>query len=50
MQPPSVKLINDIKLTLHTTINIPKVKDMIYITGCIVSPNGKMIFYPQLEL
>ena len=44
IQPPSVKSINDIKLTLHTTINIPNGKGMIYITGCIVSPNGKIIF------
>jgi hypothetical protein len=44
IQHPSVKSINDIKLTLHTTINIPKGKCMIYITGCIVSPNGKIIF------
>jgi hypothetical protein len=44
IQPPSVKSINDIKLTLHTTINLPKVKDNNDITACIVSPNGKMIF------
>ena len=53
IQPPSVKSINDIKLTLHTTINIPKVKGNNTITGCIVSPNGKMIFvnyYPNPRL
>jgi DNA-binding beta-propeller fold protein YncE len=44
IQHPSVKSINDIKLTLHTTFDIPKVKGNITITGCIVSPNGKMIF------
>jgi hypothetical protein len=44
IQPPSVKSINDIKLTLHTTFDIPKVKGNNTITGCIVSPNGKMIF------
>ena len=44
IQPPSVKSINDIKLTLHTTFNITKVKGNNTITGCIVCPNGKMIF------
>jgi hypothetical protein len=44
IQPPSVKSINDIKLTLHTTFDIPKVKGNNAITGCIVCPNGKMIF------
>ena len=44
MQHPSVKSINDIKLTLHTTFNIPKGKDNTFITGCIVCPNGKIIF------
>ena len=43
IQHPSVKSINDIKLTLHTTFNIPKGKGSIAITGCIVCPNGKMI-------
>jgi hypothetical protein len=43
IQHPSVKSINDIKLTLHTTFNIPKGKGNIAITGCIVCPNGKMI-------
>jgi DNA-binding beta-propeller fold protein YncE len=44
IQHPSVKSINDIKLTLHTTFDISKVKGNNNITGCIVSPNGKMIF------
>ena len=44
MQPRSVKSINGIKLTLHNTFYIPKVNYTINITGCIVSPNGKMIF------
>ena len=44
IQYPSVKSINDIKLTLHTTFNIPKKKGNTGITGCIVCPNGKMIF------
>jgi hypothetical protein len=44
MQHPSVKSFNDIKLTLHTTFNIPKGKYNIEIRGCIVCPNGKMIF------
>ena len=44
IQPPSVKSINDIKLTLHTTFNIPKGKYNIEIRGCIVFPNGKIIF------
>ena len=44
IQPPSVKSINDIKLTLHATFDISKVKGSNTITGCIVSPNGKMIF------
>ena len=43
IQPPSVKSINDIKFTLHNTFNIPNGKYNICITGCIVSPNGKMI-------
>jgi DNA-binding beta-propeller fold protein YncE len=53
IQPPSVKSINDIKLTLHTTFDISKVKGNNAITGCIVSPNGKMIFvnyYPNPRL
>jgi hypothetical protein len=44
MQPPPVKSINDIKLTLHATFDITNVNDNNTITGCIVSPNGKMIF------
>jgi hypothetical protein len=44
MQQPTVMSINDIKLTLHTTFNIPKGKGDTYITGCIVCPNGKLIF------
>jgi DNA-binding beta-propeller fold protein YncE len=44
IQPPSVKSINNIKLTLHATFDIPKVKGNNDITGCIVSPNGKIIF------
>jgi len=44
MQHPSVKSINDIKFTLDTTFNILKEKGNISITGCIVCPNGKMIF------
>jgi len=46
---PSVKSIKDIKLTLHTTFNIPKVKGIINIKGCIVCPNGKMIFVDWLN-
>ena len=42
--PPSVKSINDIKFTLHNIFNIPKGKRYICITGCIVCPNGKMVF------
>ena len=49
MQPPSVKSINDIKLTLHTTFNITNGKDGTYITGCIVCPNGKLIFADWLH-
>jgi len=44
IQSPSVKPINDIKHTLHTTFNIPKGKYNIEIRGCIVCPNGKIIF------
>jgi DNA-binding beta-propeller fold protein YncE len=44
MQHTSVKSINDVKLTFHTTFNIPKGKYNIEIGGCIVCPNGKMIF------
>jgi len=44
IQHPSVKSINDIKLTLHTKFNIPKGKDIIDITGGIVCRNGKIIF------
>jgi DNA-binding beta-propeller fold protein YncE len=43
IQPPSVKSINDFKLTLHHTFDIPKGRNTTCITGCIVSPNGKMI-------
>jgi hypothetical protein len=49
LQHPSVKSINDIKLTLHTTFNIPKGKVSITITGCIVCRNGKMIFVENLN-
>jgi DNA-binding beta-propeller fold protein YncE len=41
IQAPSVKSINDIKLTLHNIFNIPKGNNTT--TGCIVCPNGKMI-------
>jgi hypothetical protein len=34
IQHPSVKSINDIKLTLHSTFNIPKGKGNINITIC----------------
>ena len=44
IQHPSVKSINDIKVTLHTIFNIPSKKGGIFITGCIVCPNGKKIF------
>jgi hypothetical protein len=48
-QHPSAKSLSDIKLTLPTTFNIPKRKGNIYITGCIVCPNGKMIFMDYLN-
>ena len=41
IQHPSVKSINDIKPTLHTTFNIRKGIFNTGITGCIVCPNGK---------
>jgi len=44
MQYPSVKSINDIKLTLHTKFDIKKRNGDMAITGCIVCPNSKMIF------
>jgi hypothetical protein len=57
LQPPSVKSINDIKLTLRNTFDIPKGKNKyipICITGCIVCSNGKMILldwnYRQLVI
>jgi len=40
IQDPSVKSINDIKLTLPTTFNIPTRGGVIGITGCIVCPNS----------
>ena len=40
----TVKSINDVKLTLHTTFNISKGKYNIEIRGCIVCLNGIMIF------
>ena len=49
IQPPSVKSINDIKLTLHITFNIPKGIWSIGITGCIVCLNGRMIFVDMLK-
>jgi hypothetical protein len=48
-QHPSAKSLSDIKLNLPTTFNIPKRKGNIYITGCIVCPNGKMIFVDYLN-
>jgi DNA-binding beta-propeller fold protein YncE len=44
IQHSSVKSINDVKLTLHTTFRIPKGKYDNAITGCIDCPNGKMMF------
>ena len=44
IQHPSVKSINDIKFTLHATCTIPKRQCDIFIAGCIVFPNGKLIF------
>ena len=44
IQHPSVKSINDIKFPLHTTFNIRNGKGGTCITGCIVCPNGKIIF------
>jgi len=44
IQHPSVKSINDIKFTLHATCNIPNKKCDIFIAGCNVCPNGKLIF------
>lgn len=41
---PSLKSINDIKLTLHNSFNIPKGNGTISITGCTSCPNGSMIF------
>ena len=35
---------NDINLTLPTTFNIPRGEDDISIRGCVVCPNGKMVF------
>ena len=49
MQHPTVKSVNDIKLTLHTKFDIPKGIGNIYIRGCIVCPNGKMIFVDYLN-
>ena len=43
-QHSSVKSINDIKLTLHTTFDILEQYGDSNMTGCIVCPNGKMIF------
>jgi hypothetical protein len=36
--------INDIKFTLHNTFDIPNGKYATFITGCIVSPNGKALY------
>jgi hypothetical protein len=51
--PPNITYrtleINDIKLTLHTTFNIPKGIGNIYIRGCIVCPNGNMIFVDYIN-
>ena len=49
IQHPSVNSINDIKLTLHTTFNIPNGKGGTCITGYIVCPNGKIIFVDWLH-
>jgi hypothetical protein len=49
IQHQSVNSINDINLTLHTTFNIPNRKCDIFITGCIVCPNGKMIFVDYIN-
>jgi DNA-binding beta-propeller fold protein YncE len=49
IQHPSVKSMNDIKLTLHTTFNIPNGKGGTCITGCIACPNGKIIFVDWLH-
>jgi hypothetical protein len=44
IQHPSGKSINVIKITLHTTFNIPNGNYDTCITGCIVCSNGRMIF------
>ena len=44
IQQPSVKSINDIKLTLYGIFDILERGDHIYIAGSIVCPNSKMIF------
>ena len=49
MQHPTVKSVNDINLTLHTKFDIPKGIGNIYIRGCIVCPNGKMIFVDYIN-
>ena len=44
IQHSSVKSNNDIKLTLDRTFIFKARDEDIYITGCLVCPNGKMIF------
>ena len=44
IQHSSVKSNNDIKLTLDRTFIFQAQDEDIYITGCLVCPNGKMIF------
>jgi hypothetical protein len=43
VEPPSLHSINDIKLTLYSNINIPK-KISHRSRGCVICPNGKMLF------
>jgi len=49
IQHPSVKSINDIKLSLHTTCYIPTRAGVIGITGCFVCQNGKMLFVDHIN-
>ena len=50
IQHPSVKSINDIKITLHTTFNIPNGNYDTCITGCIVCSNGRLIFVDHYNI
>jgi hypothetical protein len=49
VEPPTLHSINDIKLTLYSNIKIPT-EILKRSSGCIICPNGKMLFTDQSSM